>query len=349
MFRNRIAIYLSVFILFLVGYVFGQFYFTNPAKKSIISQLEIKSGENLEEISAELKKQNLLSNQFLFKVYLKYKNLDTKVQVGNFEISQGLSIKKLVDVLTDPNALTIKLTFIEGWTIRDYQNYLDKQGITKLGVNEFYQLVGYPNRSCKINVTPTEFDNKISKIDLIVGKPECLSLEGYLFPDTYIFKKNVKAEEIMKAMLANTDKKITAELRAEIKKQNKTLFEILNIASLLEAEANTLVDRRLIADIISRRLALGMKLQFDSTVNYVLNTKKPAISFNDQNVNSEYNTYKFGGLPLGPINNPGLDSILAAVYPQKNDYLYFLTGKDGKMYYARTLREHEVNVRLFLR
>lgn len=349
MFKKRIIIYLVVFILVLVGYVFSQLYFTYPVRYSVTKQFEIKSGESLQEISTDLQKQNLLGNQFLFKWYLRNKNLDTKVQIGSFDLQSGLSIKKLSEILTDPNALIIKLTFIEGWTIRDYQNYLEKQGIIKVGSDEFYKLVGYPNRDCQAQHFSTPFDLKIDKIDFIEGKPQCLSLEGYLFPDTYTFKKNVKVEEIVDAMLTNFGKKITRELRAEIVKQHKTIFEILNVASLLEAEANNTTDRQMIADIIMRRINLGMKLQLDSTVNYVLHTKKPSISFSDQNVNSEYNTYKFGGLPLGPINNPGLDSILAAVYPQKNDYLYFLTGKDGKMHYARTLSEHEENKRLYMR
>ena len=117
----------------------------------------------------------------------------------------------------------------------------------------------------------------------------------------------------------------------------------------MEAEAREEKDRLLVADIIWRRLAIGMPLQLDSTVNYVTGGKKPAISSAEQLIDSPYNTYKYAGLPLGPIDNPGLESIRATIYPEKNDYWFFLSGKDGVMYYAKNLAGHNENKNKYLK
>ncbi len=213
----------------------------------------------------------------------------------------------------DKEKATIRLTFIEGWNWRDYEKYLTEQGLwTK-------------------------------------DAPDLKGREGYLFPDTYLFNKSYPLNVLIKMMTDNFEKKITPELRQEIERQGKNLPEIIIATSLIEAEARTAEDRKLVADIIWRRLANNMPLQLDSTVNYVTGEKKPAISLKEQDIDSPYNTYKYKGLPPGPINNPGLESIEAAIYPQKNNYWYFLTGKDGKMYYAKNLEEHNLNKMKYLR
>jgi len=202
---------------------------------------------------------------------------------------------------------TIRLTFIEGWDAKDYGKYLKEQGL-----------------------------GEEDSVDLT-------EKEGYLFPDTYIFNKNYPLKTLIKMMTDNFEQKVTSEMRQEIQKQGKSLASIITVASLVEAEANTKEDRPLVADIIWRRLAVGMPLQLDSTVNYVTGGKNPAISLKDQTIDSPYNTYKFKGLPPGPINNPGLEAIKATIYPVKNSYWYFLTGTDGKMYYAKNLEGHNLN------
>ncbi len=129
-------------------------------------------------------------------------------------------------------------------------------------------------------------------------------------------------------------------MRAEIARQNKKIHEIITMASLIEAEARNDADRRMVSDVLWRRLAIGMGLQLDSTVNYLTGNDKPAVSFDETQINSLYNTYKYRGLPPGPINNPSLSSILAAVYPEKNEYWFFLADKEGTIHFSKTLEEH---------
>ena len=155
--------------------------------------------------------------------------------------------------------------------------------------------------------------------------------EGFLFPDTYRFYKTSEPEQVAARMRENFDKKITPEILAEINPpaggQNKTLLDVIIMASLLEEEVQSTEDRKLVAGILWKRLKLGMGLQVDSAPD----------------------TYRYRGLPPGPISNPGMDAILAAVYPEPSLYLYYLSGKDGKTHYAKTLDEHALNKYKYLK
>jgi len=127
------------------------------------------------------------------------------------------------------------------------------------------------------------------------------------------------------------------------------MHEMLTMASIIEREVRGDVDRKMISDLFWRRLDIGMALQADSTVNYVTGGKNPSISFVDRDIDSPYNTYKYRGLPPGPISNPSLSSIEAAIYPEQNNYFFFLTDPAGKVYYGRTLGEQGANRALYLR
>jgi len=136
------------------------------------------------------------------------------------------------------------------------------------------------------------------------------------------------------------ENKMSADFLAEINRQKKTVHEILTLASILEKEVSTENDRKIVADIFYKRLEIGMALQADSTVNYASGKSVPRASGKDLETDSPYNTYKYKGLPPGPICNPSLSAIKAAIYPAKNDYWYFLTTPDGKVIYSKTHDEH---------
>ncbi len=346
---KKIYFFSAVVILLVVisGYVFYRLYFVSPIKDAAVIQFEITEGQSLPIIIKNLQAQKLLANPWLFKWYFKKGGLDKKIQTGIFELQEDLSVKKLAEIITNPETAEMKLTFLEGWNLRDYGHYLEGLGLFQ--AEELHEVVGFPTvdyRFVKDMPVPLDF---VSEFTFLQDKPRYLGLEGYLFPDTYFFKKHATIKQIVEKMLENFGRKLTPELRAEIKRQKKDIFDIVTTASLLEAEAREEEDRRLISDIVWRRLAIGMSLQLDSTVNYVTGGKKPAISSAEQLIDSPYNTYKYAGLPLGPINNPGLESIRAAIYPEKNDYWFFLSGKDGVMYYAKNLPGHNENKNKYLK
>jgi len=172
------------------------------------------------------------------------------------------------------------------------------------------------------------------------------SLEGYLFPDTYEIFPEDEIEEVIEIMLANFDKKLTSELREEISSQRKTIREIVIMASLIEKEVRTLEDKKIVSGILWKRLEWNIPLQVDAAIIYVTGRKTTKITKKELQIDSPYNTYKYKGLPLGPISNPGLESILAAIYPQESQYFYYLSTPEGETIFSRTLKEHnEANVK----
>ncbi len=173
--------------------------------------------------------------------------------------------------------------------------------------------------------------------------------EGYLFPDTYRFYKNATPQGVIDKMRSNFDKKVNSQILNEIEQSQKTLNEIVIMASLLEEEAHDNEDRKIIAGILWKRINLGMLLQVDAALNYVIGKTSAELTANDLAIDSLFNTYKYRGLPPAPISNPGIDTIIAALRPKKTDYLYYLSDKGGKIHYARTFEEHKNNKFKYLR
>ncbi len=171
--------------------------------------------------------------------------------------------------------------------------------------------------------------------------------EGYLFPDTYYFLPNVRVQDIVRTMRETFDRKV-APLASMIAASGYSLRDIVIMASLLEEEARTTKTRRTIAGILWKRLAIGMPLQVDAVFPYIIGKNTYEVTLDDLQVDSPYNTYKYKGLPPGPITNPGIDSIEAALNPIETSYLYYLSDDDGEMHYARTFEEHKVNKTRYL-
>jgi UPF0755 protein len=171
-------------------------------------------------------------------------------------------------------------------------------------------------------------------------------LEGYLFPDTYYMFKNARSEDITDVFLQNFDKKITQEIRDDITRSKKNLHDIIIMASLIEREVISDEDRKMVSGILWNRLRIGIPLQVDATISYVKKQYNIAsapsgrISHTDLLLQSPYNTYLHRGLPAGPIGNPGLSAIMAAIHPTPSIYLYYLSTPDGRTIFSRTLEEH---------
>lgn len=232
-----------------------------------------------------------------------------------------------------------KITLLEGWTLNDIANYLEKNGVTSK--QEFLD-------------TAKTFNT--SAYPVVNSKPLKANLEGYIFPDTYLIAKSLVLNEnissvILKKTLANFENKFTPEMEARAKVLKMSIFEVITLASIIEKESgNSQEDRLLISGVFHNRLNIGMALQSDATVNYITNKKTPSISQADTELDTPYNTYKYKGLPPGPIGNPGLNSIMAALYPKDTDFLYFLTDlKTGKAIFSKTFEEHIQNKQKYLR
>lgn len=278
----------------------------------------IATGEGVNAISRNLKGAGLIRNSFAFETYLWWKNLEGKLIAGEYDLKSSFSIRELTRVLVAGDTISRErdITILEGWTRKDIAEYLEKEGVAKA----------------------KEFLDKTKEF------------EGYLFPDTYRIFKDATSEEIIVKMRAEFDRKVTSAMHAEIKNQKRTLQEVVIMASILEREVRSLEEMQLVSDLFWRRLAIGMPLQADSTINFITGGKRPRATYDDLKIDSPYNTYKYRGLPPGPIGNPGLFAITAAIYPKKNDYWFFLTTEDdGRAIFGKTLDEHNRNRAKYLR
>ncbi|MGC9048935.1 MAG: endolytic transglycosylase MltG [Patescibacteria group bacterium] len=308
-----------------------------PKSKEFNPQLfQIEKGEGVQEIGQKLKKMNLIRNDKIFQILAFLLNIRKKFQPGEYSLSPNMDLLEVIKVLTSQkSALEREITIIEGWSTKEIADYLDERGIIK---KEAFL---------------AELQNELAKYkadyEFLRNLPTNASLEGFLFPDTYRVYKETTAEAIIRKMLENFENKITPEMIVEIKKQNRTLFEVITLASLVEKEAADEIERRLIADIFWRRLDNQIPLQSCASINYILGTSKRRLSFKETRTPSSYNTYINKGLPPGPINNPGLSAIKAVIYPLKNDYWFFLATDEGKTIFSRTKEEHNKNKDIYLK
>lgn len=342
-----LIIFLALVAVIMFGYVNYVFYWAQPEIGAPAVEFEVKKGDSLRNIAQNLADAKIIDNQFLFRLYFKLKKLDTSIPAGEFNLREGMSYSALAGVLANPEQNLIKLLFREGENLRDYGAILEKGNL--LDDEAFQKITGAPAVDYRFTETKDLPQDFSADFDFLADKPKYLSLEGYLFPDTYFFRPGETAENVARFMLNNFGKKLISELREEIKRQGKSIHEVITMASIIEAEVRGKEDRKIVAGILWKRESIGMALQVDSSVNYVTGGSKPAINSDEQKIDSLYNTYKYPGLPPGPINNPGIEAIEAAVYSTPSDYWFFLTGKDGKMYYAKTLEEHNENKYKYLK
>jgi len=318
----------ALIIMILSGYYFYSRYDyfvhtpvnnTNTEKMTIT----IKKGDSLNILSGQLISKNLIWDENSFKIYSKLNNIDRKILPGRYNLSQSLTIPEIANIITDPTQRQIVITIPEGSTIVEIDQKLTDLDLIKSGE--------FSNSVKKF----TDFD-KYLFLSHLQNRQLIFPLEGYLFPDTYFLNPEQFASENLISMMLNNFKNRlakTAYLNAE-----HNLEQIIIVASMIEKEANKDVDRPLIADIIWKRLDANWQLGIDATLLYLKENRE--INYADLKKDTPYNTRLNIGLPPGPIANPGLASIEAAITPEKNSYFYYLTGKDGKMYYSVTLGEH---------
>jgi len=321
-FSKIIGTCVLVLFLFFLFLSFEIYIPINPLSAERITY-DLKKGKSVTSVSQDLEQLGLIRSSNFLKFYLagslKYANL----KAGRYLLSPQMSAYQMTKKMVEGDTLKTKITILEGWNLNMVAQYLDSLNICK--PDEFMQ-IGLEDWS--------------QDFDFLREKPENINLEGYIFPDTYEFEISKDCRDVIGSALNNFSRKLTPELRSAIQQQNKSIFDIVVMASILEKEVRTFDDKKMVSGILWKRLSVNMPLQIDATVNYVTGKNTSAVSLEETQIDSLYNTYKYKGLPAGPISNPGLDSIMAAIYPTKNDYWYFLT--DGKTIFSKTLEEHNI-------
>jgi UPF0755 protein len=286
-----------------------------PANRSDRSSkiFVIEKGSTVREIGNSLKKEGLIRDPVVFFVYVKVNNQDKNIQAGDYRLSPSMNLSEIVEALNH-GILDIWVTIPEGMRSDEIADILEKQ-------------------------IPSYQDT---------WRGELNQNEGYLFPDTYLVPRDADIEMVVSLFKNNFNKKIES---IGLSQTDPKLSNIVTTASLIEREAITNEEKPLISGILANRLELGMALQVDATIQYVKGTKEkwwPQITTADyKSIDSSYNTYLVTGLPPGPIANPGIEAIKAALSPMETPYLYYIHAK-GKIYPAKTVEEHNENVRRYL-
>lgn len=310
-----------------------------PAKDSDDKvQFTIEQGMGTTQIAKLLHEKALIRNELVFIGYLKWKDQGSRFQAGTYATTPGHSNDDLIAMLNNGDVVKeemIRFTIPEGYTVEQITEKLDQEGFVD-GIN-FLKLA---NQSTNVDETlPAAIPNdpKIKH-----------ALEGYLFPETYELKKGSTEIDIIKKMTAELEQKLNSieNWEQQMKQQGLTLHELLTISSLVEREVVVDSERALVAGIIDNRLKKGQKLEIDATVQYALDKPKERLFYKDLEIESPYNTYLKKGLPPGPICNPSLASIKAALQPKASEYFFYVTKKDGSQahLFAKTYKEHLVNI-----
>ena len=329
--KLKIVIFLLIIAAFMSASFFYfryEVYYSHGSYNGV-KIFHIEKGEGSRVVSTNLTKENLVAGNWYFYYYVRSNGLLNRILPGDYEISGKMTIPEIAIRITQEQDLSVKITFPEGWDSEKISERLSANGFSR---EEFLDIVKKPSY---------ELTSKYSFFSLL---PKNVSLEGYLFPDTYFFSQKLTSEDIVKKFLTNFDNRLSPTLREEIKKQGKSLEEIITMASIIEREVKNEEDKKIVGGIFWNRIKNGQPLQSCATIAYVLGENKRQYSFEDTRIASPYNTYLNQGLPPGPISNPGLSSIEAAINPSENTYNYFLSDPEtGRTIFSRTIEEHNAN------
>jgi UPF0755 protein len=294
-----------------------------PANKyGVITQIEIKPGFSGRQIAQLLAQKKLISQKNLFLLLVYFTRLSGQLKAGRYEIHSSYNMLEILDKLAKGDCIKVKVTIPEGYNLEQIASLLERKKLVLK--EEFLSACQNPEVIKKIKKTKLPLD----------------SLEGYLFPDTYLVDTSFSVETIIKMMTKRQEEVLRRILRRFPLKDALSLHQILTLASLIEKEAKIKEEKYLISSVFHNRLRIGMKLDSCASVRYGLKKFKGKLTYTDLETDSPYNTYRRAGLPPGPICNPGREAIEAAFSPSSTNYLYFVLKPDGSHFFSSNLATH---------
>lgn len=328
--RKKFLVFSLIFILLILtplGLNKYHHYLLEPVSRQESYKIFVVApGQSVAQIAQNLQEEKLIKNALAFRLLVAQMGIAKNIQAGDFRLSPHQSSSQLAQELTH-GAIDVWITFPEGVRVEEMAAIIEAK--LKTSTNEKYQF---------------------AKEQFIA-----LAKEGYMFPDTYLISKDATAQDVAERLAATFDQKVDKKILARGVQNGLSEEEVIILASLIEREAKTNEERPIVAGILVNRLKSGIALQVDATVQYAKgydaakNSWWPQIAPADyREVQSLYNTYLYLGLPPSPIANPGLESIRAAAEPANTDYLYYLHDHEGKVHFAKTIEEHNQNIRQFL-
>jgi UPF0755 protein len=307
-----------------------------PADPSGSQQLfEVRMGESVDSIATRLAQAGIIRDSELFRIYLVYSGKDTTLQAGKYNLSPSLSAVEIAKAMQDATPEEVQFGILEGWRIEEIAAALPTSGLS---------------------ISPEEFLQATRNLELVPALkgqiPQQGSLEGFLYPDMYTFRRDISPGEMLLAMTDRFTGMLTPEMLAGYQQHGLNLYQAVTLASVVQREAILPEEQPFIASVFYNRLASGMKLDSDPTVQYALgyqSTEKTwwanPLSVADLQVSSLYNTYQNPGLPPGPISNPGINALKAVAFPEQTPYYYFRAKCDGSKQhvFSETYDQHVKN------
>ena len=332
---------IALLVIVLVGgfftwnYIKGETQPVDTAQTELVS-FEIEQGASVKEVSKALEKEGIIHNSKLFNFYLKFKNV-SGFKSGLYHVSKSMTLDEIIAELSgqgkDKDQNATKVLIREGEQLTEIAKEVEKS--TKYSAEDFMAKVQDEDF---LRYLVQKFPKLLTQS--YNGYQVKYVLEGYLFPATYDMNDSKTLQMLITEMVAKTDE-VMSKYYDKILASDYTLQEIMAMASLIEKEGSKLEDRKKISSVFHNRIKENMKLQTDVSVQYALGEHKEALSLEDLEVDSPYNLYQNYGVGPGPYNSPSEDSIVAALEPEKTDYLYFLADiKTKEIYYAKTYEEH---------
>lgn len=297
-------------------------------KDDITASIEVTESDTVQVIADKLAKEKIIQYPFLFELYCSFTDSQEKIDPGHYEINADMDYHAIVAAMSDTSKYRsiVSVTIPEGYEMKSIFALLEEKGVCK--------------RS-ELEEVAANYDFTYEYIKILPkGK---YRLEGYLFPDTYEFYINDQPVTAVKKLLNNFDRKLTAQLRERAAELGVSINDAVTIASLIEKEAANNKERPTIASVIYNRLNSKTlkRLQIDATIQYILPQRKAKLSIEDTEIDNPYNTYLHDGLPPGPIASPGIESLTAALYPEKTGYYYYALDSEGTHKFSKTFKEHQ--------
>ncbi|MBT3586929.1 MAG: endolytic transglycosylase MltG [Halobacteriovoraceae bacterium] len=281
-------------------------------------QFVVKPGEGFSKINGRLARQGLIQSSKIFYRYCKSKSYMTKFKAGKYQIESGTSMLDIIDLLIKGHSITASVTIPEGKNLYEIAKILEAKKIIKSRI-DFINLAKNPEFTASLKIPAKR-------------------IEGYLYPDTYRFTPNSNPKQIIKLMVRNFFLKIT---KVDISATSLDLHSVVTLASVVEKETGAKFERPIISGVFHNRLKKRMRLQSDPTTIYgIWETYNGNLRKRHLQEKTPYNTYRINGLPRGPIANPGLQSLEAVIFPQKHQFLYFVSQNDGTHKFSKTYKEH---------
>ena len=319
---KTISIALLIFLVLAASGLLGVYYYiTSVPAVTGDTVVDIPKGSGLKGISAELEREGVIRNSGLFMLYVVVNGWQGRLKAGEYEFEDGSTTSEVAAKLADGDVLLHKVTIPEGLTAKEIAVLLGKNGV--IDPDGFLTATRDP-----------------SLLKILPGR-SVTGLEGYLFPDTYTYTKGVTPGEFV-SMMIDRFNKVYSSLAGMRRRVNLTDNEVITLASIIEKETGAPAERPLISAVFHNRLKLGMKLDSDPTVIYGLGDDFDGnLTRADLATMTQYNTYLIKGLPPGPICNPGMESIKAALSPASVDYIYFVSRGDGTHYFSDNYAEHQ--------